>query len=85
MALSSSDVIYNGKRINKSGFRTFIYGYDGEKKIVNNWNEYEKHMETGLWFSCKDDVPKKEEEKISTQDLIEKVKKKIKHKSHDNS
>lgn len=43
--------MYLGRPVAKEGFRTFIYGPNGTKKLVNSWDEYESHMESGLWFS----------------------------------
>jgi hypothetical protein len=52
-------VIYNGRTVPTEGFRVFIYGYDGQQKLVNSWKEYQSHIETGLWFPTKDAVPEK--------------------------
>jgi hypothetical protein len=42
---------YLGRIVSKENFRVFIYAPDGSQKLVNSWAEYEKHMETGLWFA----------------------------------
>ena len=55
----SSEVIYNGQRIQKHHFRAFVYGLDDKTKLVNSWDEFEAHMATGLWFPSKEDVPTK--------------------------
>ena len=44
---------YLGKIVNKTHFRTFIYAPDGSKKLVESWEEYERHIETGLWFAVR--------------------------------
>lgn len=55
--------IYLGRRVNKEHFRAFIYASDGTKKLVHSWDEFQKHMETGIWFAHKKDIPKVELEK----------------------
>lgn len=52
-------VIYLGRTIPKEGFRAFIYSYNDEQKLVNSWDEYEKNIATGVWFSTKTAVPSK--------------------------
>jgi len=58
------DVVYNGQRISRKYFRTFIYGINGEKKLVCSWSEYKNHMSLGTWFDSIEDAlsnfPKKE-------------------------
>ncbi len=44
-------VYYNGQNINKSHFRVYVYNAKKESKLVNSWDEYELHMQTGLWFA----------------------------------
>lgn len=48
--------IYLGRIVSKEHFRVFIYAPDGSQKIVNSWDDFEKHVETGLWFSTKEDA-----------------------------
>ncbi len=47
--------IYLGQIVDKKHFRTFIYAVGGAKKLVESWDEYEAHMESGLWFSTQED------------------------------
>ena len=49
-------VIYNGRPVAKEDFRTFIYGLNKEKKLVNTWDEFETHISSGLWFARAEDV-----------------------------
>lgn len=60
---ASNEIIYNGKRMLKNHFRAFVYGADNQKKVVNSWDEYEKHVETGIWFSKKNLVPIKKKQR----------------------
>lgn len=46
----SDYVNYQGRMVLKKGFRAFIYGYDDKSKLVNSWEEFQKHMESGEWF-----------------------------------
>lgn len=51
--------IYLGRIVEKEGFRTFIFAPDGSQKLVESWDEYERHMESGLWFAQKEDAVKR--------------------------
>ena len=48
--------IYLGQIVDKKYFRTFVYSMDGSKKLVESWDEYERHMESSLWFSTQEDA-----------------------------
>lgn len=48
--------VYLGRMVRKEHFRTFVYAIDGSQKLVESWEEYEKHMESGVWFSMKEDA-----------------------------
>ncbi len=52
-------VIYQGRPTLKEGFRVFIYGYGGVQKLVESWDEYEKNISSGSWFSSAAAVPTK--------------------------
>lgn len=52
-------VVYLNRTIPKAGFRAFIYSFDNVEKLVNSWDEYEKNISTGVWFSTKAAVPAK--------------------------
>lgn len=51
--------IYLGQVVEKKHFRTFVYSMDGVKKLVESWDEYEQHMESGLWFSTQEDAKRR--------------------------
>ncbi len=58
MQEAENEVVYNGQRILKHQFRAFIYGHEGQKKLVNSWDEFEAHLSTSLWFkSHEDSIP----------------------------
>lgn len=54
--MQGTQVIYLGRSIAKEGFRAFVYGAKGQKKLMNSWHEFENHMATGLWFARKEDA-----------------------------
>lgn len=56
--MEDSPAIYNGRIVSKGSFRTFIYAPCGKKKLVESWDQFQKHMETGVWFSSFDKIKK---------------------------
>ena len=44
-------VTYQNREVLKAGFRVYIYGKYGDKKLVNSWDEFKKLMDTNEWFS----------------------------------
>lgn len=48
--------VYKGKVIDTEHFRVYIYGADGARKLVESWNDYQKHMQTGIWFADKNEA-----------------------------
>ena len=69
--MNNSPAVYLGRIIPKEHFRAYIYKANGDKKLVNSWDEFEAHMETGIWFA--EDINAKE---VQTEEAIEKPKKK---------
>jgi hypothetical protein len=47
---------YMGRVISKEHFRAYIYKADGSQKLVNSWYEFEKNIETGVWFVSKEEA-----------------------------
>lgn len=54
--MQGQQVVYQGRSIATDGFRVFIYGSNGSKKLVNSWDEFQAHMAMGVWFSSIEDV-----------------------------
>lgn len=52
-----NQVLYLGRWVSQSHFRTFIYNESGQR-LVNSYDEYMKAIESGLWFSEKEDIGK---------------------------
>jgi hypothetical protein len=57
--MAEETVLYQGRVIPKSPFAVYIYGPDNTQKGVYSWEEYQKEISSGLWYSSKEDVPKK--------------------------
>lgn len=45
--------IYQGKVVQKAHFRAYVYSPDGSQHLVESWDEFEKKMESGIWFATK--------------------------------
>ena len=72
--MQGTQVIYLGRSIAKDGFRVFIYGPNGQKKLVNSWSEFESHMASGVWFATEDEAsPRLEEIEPPKQEFKEKL------------
>ena len=56
VAMKDAPAIYLGQIVSKNNFRVFIYAPDGSQKLVESWDSYEKHMESGVWFATRDDA-----------------------------
>jgi hypothetical protein len=69
--MNGVSAVYKGRVISKEHFRVFIYAPDGSQKLVDSWDAFEKHMESGLWFDCKE----KAQECCVTQEEPQKLKK----------
>lgn len=57
--MEGTPAYYNGRNLSqydKDKFRAYIYANNGDRKLVNSWNEFEQHMQTGLWFANKEDI-----------------------------
>jgi len=81
--MKDTPAIYLGKIVSKKNFRAFIHAPNGATKLVNSWDEYEAHMEKGLWFPTKEDAqealasvaPKEPEPQVKApEEVIEKPK-----------
>jgi hypothetical protein len=52
--MEGETVLYDGRIVPKQGFRVFIYGFDGQTKLVESWEEYQENISSGVWFSHAD-------------------------------
>lgn len=77
--------IYLGQIVEKKHFRAFIYGPNGQRRLVESWDEFEANMQTGVWFATKEEAdepaPVVEDEEPVSVDEKPKANKKPKPKS----
>jgi hypothetical protein len=78
--MNETQAKYLGRIIDKRHFRAFVHAADGNKKLVESWNEFERHMATGVWFDKKVEALEvklePEIERIASEEAIAKVPKK---------
>ena len=43
-------VTYQGRQVPRKGFRVFVYGKNDTKKLVNSFDEFESHIQSGNWY-----------------------------------
>ena len=60
--MQGEEVLYQGRKVSRDGFRVFVYGRNDQKKLVNSWDEFKSHMATGIWFANVSDIPDLTEE-----------------------
>lgn len=46
-------VFYEGKWVDRKFFRTFVFNLKDEMRLANSYEEYERLIASGLWFSEK--------------------------------
>jgi len=69
-------VSYNGQMVVKEPFRVFVYGTNNTKKLVESWEEFEKALHSGDWFSnpeIKEKEHKTKKNKKGTDSILERV------------
>lgn len=49
--MEGQHVNYLGRVVPVEGFRAFVYGADGTRKVVNSWTVFEEHIALGTWFA----------------------------------
>lgn len=56
---ADSQVFYQGRWVSRAHFRAFVY--NGEtQKLANSYDEYVRLIESGVWFSSKEDIQPKQ-------------------------
>lgn len=53
--LADSQVLYQGRWVDKVHFRAFVYNADGQK-LAKSYDEYAAMIESGEWFSTKEEI-----------------------------
>lgn len=51
----SPQVLYQGRWVPRQYFRTWVFNAETQK-LANSYKEYSDLIESGLWFSSKEDV-----------------------------
>lgn len=69
--MNSELVQYCDRMVPKDGFRAFIYGDDGESKLVNSWLEFEVHINAGGWHALPSQPKLKEKIKRKGQNVCQ--------------
>ena len=54
--MKGTPAIYLGRVVDKKNFRAFIHGVNGERRLVESWEEFEANMQSGLWFASVEDA-----------------------------
>lgn len=52
--MDGQPAVYLGRIVSKLNFRAFIHAPAGHKKLVNSWDEFERHMASGIWFDTEE-------------------------------
>jgi hypothetical protein len=73
--------VYLGRIVEKKNFRVFIYGVNGERRLVNSWEEFEANMQSGIWFATVEDALASQAVVEDADEVITKPKSKRKPKS----
>lgn len=56
--MEGTPAIYLGRIVEKKNFRAFIYDANGQRRLVESWDEFEANMQSGIWFASKEDAKK---------------------------
>jgi hypothetical protein len=54
--MKDTPAIYLGNIVDKKYFRTFVYGVNGTRRLVESWDAFEEAMASGLWFATHEDA-----------------------------
>ncbi len=73
---------YQGRWVDKKHFRAFVYS-EIEKKLAESYEEYQRLVGSGLWFSTKEEVilSKKDKENAEKMQKVEEKSSNIENKN----
>ncbi len=76
--MEGTPAVYLGRIIEKKHFRAFIYGPNGERKLVESWDEFEANMQSGIWFATVEDAEASKAivEEVEPVEVVKKPRKK---------
>lgn len=72
--MDGAPAVYLGTIVSKEHFRAFIYAPNGSQMLVESWEEFERKMESGMWFATIEDSKDSVNTIKSAEKLDEKVK-----------
>lgn len=49
--MKGNPAMYLGRVVDKAHFRVFIYDAEGKQKLIESWDDFESHMQSGIWFA----------------------------------
>ncbi len=68
------EVTYLGRTFCCDHFRTWIFGKNDTKKLVESWEEYQDHINSGDWFATEQEAEVLKEDTPATEAVIIKIK-----------
>jgi hypothetical protein len=60
---NDDQVLYQGRWVDKSSFRVFVYNEKGDEKLAPSYPEFESLIASGIWFASKPDASRRMEKK----------------------
>lgn len=64
-------VTYQNREVPEEGFRVFIYAKDGNKKLVNSWDEFKNHVFSGEWYVTQEEAIYFNEQQFNDNEITE--------------
>lgn len=49
--IAGKQVLYQGRLVDRDTFRAFVYDAEGTQVLAQNYDEYQKLVGSGIWFS----------------------------------
>lgn len=59
----NDQVLYQGRWVDKTHFRVFVYSERGDEKLAASYPEFESLIASGIWFASKPDAFLRKEKK----------------------
>lgn len=54
--MEGKPALYKGRIVSKENFRAWVYMPNGNRRLVESWDEFEATMQTGVWFATLEDA-----------------------------
>lgn len=78
--MKGTPAIYNGRVVNKTNFCAFVYGVNGERKLVKSWDQFEACMQSGIWFASIKDAKSAKAPEMQQEEIVDETPKEDKPK-----